>query len=193
MMYNIIISSCLFALGLITESTDATTGGKYIDGIINMIEIPLYDEYSEQHSVKIDDEDIYKINKYKWTLKKNKYTYYVCTYIKGRPLFMHRVITNASKGEICDHINHDGLNNMKSNLRLCTKAENNRNNLKHCKSSSKYKGITYDKKNKKYRAVIWYNYKFIHLGRYINEIDAARAYNLAAEKYHKEFACLNVI
>jgi len=108
---------------------------------------------------------------------------------------MHRMIMNAKKGERVDHINGNRLDNRVSNLRLCTNAENVRNSKIRSNNTTGYKGV-YQHKSKsfnKFEAYIWVDYKKIILGYFKNKIDAAKAYNKGALKYHKEFAHLNVI
>jgi len=98
---------------------------------------------------------------------------------------------NAPKGCLVDHINGDGLDNRRANLRLATPSQNNCNKPGFNKSS-KYKGVSRtDLKKKQWRAVIHYNNEMIHLGRFCNEVAAAKAYDKAAKKYHGEFAYLN--
>jgi hypothetical protein len=90
-----------------------------------------------------------------------------------------------------DHIDHNGLNNRRSNLRLCTAQQNARNHRPQLRGSSKYKGVSWRQDGKVFRALIWHNGKSINLGRFKNEIDAAKAYDKAAKKYFGEFAYLN--
>ena len=99
---------------------------------------------------------------------------------------------NAPDGMVVDHRYHDGLDNRKANLRIATIAQNNYNSLKgFYKGASKYRGVSYDKKTKKWRAIIYFENKKIHLGMFENEKDAARAYDIAAAKYHGQFALRN--
>ncbi|MBN1795425.1 MAG: HNH endonuclease [Sedimentisphaerales bacterium] len=90
-----------------------------------------------------------------------------------------------------DHIDRDSLNNKRENLRFATRSQNCMNVGKRKKVKSRYKGTYYSKREKMWRAEIRaYNNK-ISLGRYSDEVEAAKAYDKAAIQYHKEFACLN--
>ncbi len=108
---------------------------------------------------------------------------------------MHRFIIGVEDSKVhVDHINHDTLDNRKSNLRLCTHAENGRKQKKSQKGgSSKYKGVYKysDNRVKPFTAQIKFNYKRIHLGYFATEREAAIAYNKAALHYFGEFALLN--
>lgn len=109
------------------------------------------------------------------------------------PLKMHRMIMNASKGFVVDHINHNGLDNRKANLRLVTNAQNsyNRPCFKKKGSPSQYKGVYWSKRDNKWQVQISCKGKVKTIGQFKDEIQAAKAYDKAAKKYHGEFAYLN--
>ncbi len=139
----------------------------------------------------VDAEDYDRLSQYKWCAVQKPRTCYAKTFdLDGAILSMHRVVANAPKGLFVDHINHNGLDNRKSNLRLCTKKQNNRN-LRPYGKTSRYKGVHWDKGSNKFRAKITYNGKSIHLGRFVNEDDAAKAYDKKARELFGEFAYLN--
>lgn len=110
---------------------------------------------------------------------------------KFATLHMHRLIMAAPKGLVVDHINHNGLDNRRSNLRLCTNLEN----VRHCSSAkgatSKYLGVGWHKSTAKWMARIRFGGKQVHLGTFIDEAAAARAYDEAAHKHYGTFANLN--
>ncbi len=105
---------------------------------------------------------------------------------------MHKVVLNNPDSEFIDHINHNGLDNRKENVRPATRAQNNYNRQKYANNSySKYKGVSFKKKGQKWSAQIGLNNKMLFLGYFKNELDAAKAYDKAAKKYHGDFASLN--
>ena len=109
---------------------------------------------------------------------------------------MHRVIMNTLGNMNVDHIDHNGLNNQKENLRNCTQSENARNRTSRKGSTSKYLGVSKCHKIMKYGIYYYYRVKINqrqHVGNFKTEIEAALAYNEAALKYYGEFANLNII
>lgn len=105
--------------------------------------------------------------------------------------YFHRVVANATKNIIVDHINNDPTDNRRFNLRLCTKGENNLNRKIPKNNKSGHKGVYFNKNEQKYRAYIQIKGKNIHLGYYKCPKEASEAYNRAAIKYHKEFSRTN--
>jgi hypothetical protein len=111
-------------------------------------------------------------------------------------VYLHRLLLGFPKGAQIDHANCDTLDNRKSNLRLATKMLNSRNKAKPKfvgGSSSRYKGVSFDKKCQKWHAYIEVDGKRRHLGRFVDEHDAGKAYNEAAKQFFGEFAFLNEI
>jgi len=146
--------------------------------------------------VLVDDEDYEYLNQRKWYASKRGNTWYAIRIVcipKQRTIRMHRVILNAPNGMQVDHINSNGLDNRKSNLRLCTHAENQRHQQLSCRNSTGFKGVSFDKRNpqKTYYACINLNNKQIYIGCYHTAEEAAQAYDKAALKYHKKFALTN--
>jgi len=152
----------------------------------------------------VDDEDFEYLNNFQWYANKLSNTYYAME-VKSLKS-MHRFIMNAKEGQIIDHKDRNGLNNQKSNLRFCTRTQN-QTNRRAC-GCCKYLGVTFVRPNTKYiskktgkliiyhikpkyRAAITVNKKYMHLGLFETQIEAAKAYNEAAIKYHGEFANLN--
>ena len=109
---------------------------------------------------------------------------------------MHNMIMQPPKDLRVDHINHNKLDNRRSNLRLCTKQQNQWNRRKVVKNTtSKYKGVCWAKKNNKWQASLEFQKdkkrQSIYLGQFISEVEAAKAYNEAAIKHFGEFAKIN--
>jgi hypothetical protein len=104
---------------------------------------------------------------------------------------MHREIMNPTDDRFVDHRNCDSLDNRRANLRFATRAENMRNRRKKKNTTSQFVGVNFYKPSKKWDSRITHQGKRIKLGRFVSEIDAAKAYDEAAKKYYGEFARLN--
>jgi hypothetical protein len=145
----------------------------------------------------VDQEDFYRLNNFHWGAKGEDQLIYAMRFViepnkKGKIVSMHREMMNAPKGLLVDHRNGDTLDNRRSNLRLATHSQNmsNRGKLKK-KATSQYIGIFLEKSSGRWVVKTTHNNKSIWIGRFDSEIDAARAYDRAAIKYHGEFARLN--
>jgi len=140
----------------------------------------------------VDAEDYYRLARYKWCSSTcGAKTFYALANWNRKRVMIHRVIMDAPDHLFVDHIDHNGLNNTKANLRLCTLAQNMRNTRPIKGTSSKYKGVSWNKDAKKWRTVIRLNTKSQHIGHFENEIDAAKAYDKKAAELFGEFAHLN--
>jgi hypothetical protein len=139
----------------------------------------------------VDAEDYDRLSQYKWHAAKSRETYYAHRGSNGKTISMHREIMRAPKGSICDHKNHNGLDNRKSNLRLCTNAQNQYNKAAKKGCASRYKGVIPREDYKRWRAKICFGYKRIHLGYFPDQIKAASAYDDKAAELFGEFANLN--
>lgn len=145
---------------------------------------------------QVDDDDFEYINSFKWQAVKSKKgkTFYAVRrkYINGKKtlIIMHRIIMNLfDKKLFIDHIDFDGLNNQKLNLRTATFSQSN--SYRSAKSKYVYRGIRPD--CGKWESRITLNKKQIRLGRFKTQEMAALAYNEAAIKLHGSFAMLNVL
>lgn len=117
---------------------------------------------------------------------------------KQKRIHFHRELMNLADYDgktVVDHINGDSLDNRVENLRICTQKDNIKNFRIRDKSktSSKYQGVYYNKKNKNWRSIIRADNKQIEVGSFKSEIEAAEAYNEAIVKYKGEFSVLNEI
>lgn len=136
--------------------------------------------------VLVDDNDFDLVLKTSWHVDKMGYAR---GKIKGKKIFMHRLIMKASDPTVyVDHINGNPLDNRKQNLRLASNSQNQANRQKHKNHSSKYRGVTFNRKSNKWQAGIKVNGKSIHLGLHIIEEDAAEAYRKAAEFYFGDYS-----
>jgi hypothetical protein len=158
-----------------------------------MKEIPL----TQGKVALVDDEDYEWLSQWKWLYVRstNDLGYAARSQWLGngkyKTIFMHRAILGAQKGHKVDHWDVNGLNNQRHNLRLATDSQNTCNQRKHRDGKSHYKGVHWDKHAAKWRATIGWRGHWKHLGLFLNEEDAARAYNVGAREYHGEFARLN--
>jgi hypothetical protein len=140
----------------------------------------------------VDDEDFEYLNQFKWCAAKINKNYYAS---KGRSINlikMHRLIMKTPKGFVVDHIDHNTLNNQKSNLRNCLSRQNTANRTPS--GTSKYLGVSVFKTGKfkgKISGYITANKKRYSLGYFKTEEAAARKYDEMAKMCHGEFANLN--
>jgi hypothetical protein len=146
----------------------------------------------------VDPEDHERLSKYKWYTCKRDNTYYAIrgkwspVLKKRQTIAMHSEIIDVPEGLFVDHINHNGWDNRKANLRPATAADNARNSrYQKINTTSKYRGVWYNKQTRKWRAIIFVHQRSIHLGYFENQIQTAKAYDKAARKYYGEFAVLN--
>lgn len=143
----------------------------------------------------VDDEDFDFLMQWKWRafFYGNHFRATRREWISGKDtlFYMHREILQAPVGSMVDHRDGNPLNNQRSNLRLCTNAENVRNSPKHKDNTSGYKGVSWHEKTQKWLAQIRYGDKRHYLGLFDSAVDAAFAYDIAAVEMHGEFARTN--
>lgn len=139
-------------------------------------------------SVLVDDEDFEWLNQWKWSLHKiNKKYFYAERYSNHKTIPMHIFIMKTPKGMVVDHIDHNGLNNQKSNLRNCTIKENFLN--RKPSSATGYLGVY--KNGNKFIAQKIINGKVKHLGYFNDPKLAALEYDKKAKEISGKFANLN--
>lgn len=147
------------------------------------------------HRALVDEADAALIDGYKWRAliqPKNVYVHaHVGYWRDNKDIRLHRLITGAAPDQVVDHVNHDGLDNRRSNLRVCTRSFNNGNARRAINNTSGYKGVCWLKARKCWVAYIWRNNKRVHLGTFGDPWEAAQAYNIAAHGYWGEFALIN--
>lgn len=137
--------------------------------------------------ILIDDADHAWLSKYRWSLNSAGYPQ-----ASGGKL-LHRLITGAQKGEYVDHKHQNPLDCRRSELRLCRQSQNQANRRKTANCSSQYKGVSWNKDNQKWRARITSRQsgRLLHLGYFIDEVEAATKYDEAARAQYGEFALTN--
>lgn len=134
----------------------------------------------------VDDEDYEELNKYKWHANKHRNTYYAIRKSVDKEsglrkgIKMHRFIMNPPEKMQIDHINGDGLDNRKENLRVVTNRENAQN--LHIEKTSRYPGVYWCNKSKRWMSQIKYNNKTYHLGSFKSEELARSTYIMICEK-----------
>ena len=150
-------------------------------------EVPL----TQGYVAIVDDGDYEELMQYKWHAHKVTRSIVAERTECGKKIMIHRHIMQAPPGMVVDHANHDTLDNRRSNLRVCSSRENQRNRRKVSGCSSEFKGVCWNKLRKRWQVRIQADDRRIALGNYENERDAARVYNIAAVEYFGEFAVLN--
>lgn len=151
----------------------------------------------DQHTL-VDDEDFEMLSKYKWCVTNRNGKLYA---VRGRRkaelpgtklISMHRQLTGVLEGMDVDHINGDGLDNRRENLRACSHADNQKSHKKHNSwggrpTASVFKGVHWHNKNSKWCAKVSNKY----IGSFRSEVEAAKAYDAKARELFGEFAKTN--
>jgi len=145
---------------------------------------------------KVDDADFEWLSQFKWHTDLKPHTCYAQRSVKrtenGKKvrygMRMHVAILGKREGFEIDHINNDGLDNRRENLRFCTRSQNNMNRKPQRLGR---RGVTYDASKKKWAAQIQIDRQNILIGRFTNPEDAAHAYDATARELFGQFAKLN--
>lgn len=146
-------------------------------------EIILYDKsVNEKCRTLVDLDDIDRVKQYRWYLDDRGYV--SCGVIRNK---LHRFIMNCPGDKVIDHINHNKLDNRKSNLRICTQQQNSINRSKTSRNTSGYVGVCYKPKINKWQAYITVDRKPVHLGYYKNIEEAIEVRKQAEIKYFGEY------
>lgn len=175
------------------EAPAAVEPGVYddVDGRTCRIEI----EQGYSATINLGDKEL--VTPYSWRLLRgHNGKVYAYAQTKSGPVYMHRLIARTPVGRETDHINGDGLDNRRSNLRVATCSQNSANMWKPRRSdgssaTSRFKGVTWDRSRSKWQAKITVDQHCKSLGRYDSEEEAARAYDAAAVTHWGTFARLN--
>lgn len=155
-----------------------------------MKKIRIGGKHGKGKHVLVDDEDYEYLNQWKWYCDNRGYALRGVNINKHthKIIRMHRVIMDVPKGLYIDHINHNTLDNRKSNLRICNRSQNNQNQIKRPGLTSRYKGVCWCERDNGWYAQIGINGKQINLGLFRDEALAAKTYDEKAKEYFGEFA-----
>lgn len=132
----------------------------------------------------VDDEDFLYLSRFSWCFDRHGYA---VTRVGRKNVYMHRMLLSTRDNEKVDHINHNTLDNRKTNIRIVNDQQSMSNRRAYSKSG--YKGVR--KRGKKWEAFVTYNKKQQYLGVFESPEDAAKAYDKEALDKYKEYACLN--
>jgi hypothetical protein len=153
-----------------------------------VIKLPL----SKNKYALVDDEDYPKVSKHKWFVIQRGKSEHACrTVIENgnkRTEYLHRALLNPNSNEVVDHINGNGLDNQKANLRLCTKQQNSWNSDKNTKNVSGYKGVSFEKTTGKWRVRIRKDGKSYSYGLYEQAEEASKVYLEKAQELFGQYA-----
>lgn len=146
---------------------------------------------SQGQNAIVNVEDFEWLSQWNWSAMWNTHTKSFYAYRRGdkRGIYMHALIAGGRS----DHVDHDTLNNRRSNLRLASYEENSRNQRLRADNKSGYKGVDWYERYKKWRAYITVAGKHIHIGFFHSIKEASDARDQVALKLHKEFASLNSV
>lgn len=143
----------------------------------------------------VDDEDYQRLAQYSWSALRNGYAKgWVRINGTKRLIYMHRFILgieNEPRSIDTDHANGDRLDNRKANLRACTRSQNCGNARGNQEGTSRFKGVSFETRTKRWKAATKANGQYRFLGRFTREEDAAKAYDRVALQEYGKFARLN--
>jgi hypothetical protein len=147
----------------------------------------------------VDDEDYEFVRRFRWYAlrRSNKQGRYVYSHFlsRGGTVYLHRLLLLPEPDLEVDHVNGNGLDNRRANLRVATPSQN-KSNRATIGGTSAYKGVSLSpetRRRKRWRARIMAGRREVHLGRFLTEAEAALAYNEAARAIFGEFAVLNEV
>ena len=140
----------------------------------------------------VDDADYKRLAGHVWRVQHSRKSVYASRVVRGRVCMMHNEIASPPDGMVWDHVDRDGLNNQRVNLRPATRSQNQQNRSGWTRAdaakSSGFKGVSWDKSRKLWMTKITVDYKTVNLGRCATVEEAAKVYDEAAKKYFGEYA-----
>lgn len=139
----------------------------------------------------VDTADLPLIADHRWFAAKAREAFYAHSNGwrdgRGFTIRMHRLLMQPPHGMFVDHINGDGLDNRRSNLRLVTSGENSRNQKARA-GTSRFRGVSWNARSSKWTVIVCVDRRNHFIGQYCDEVEAARAYDAAALRLHGAFA-----
>ena len=150
---------------------------------------------SQMYETVVDDDDYEVVSQYNWWVHLKKgvpnSTPYVRGSVNGKKVLLHRFIMGAGAGQQVDHKDRNGLNNLRSNLRIANVSQNKANEKKRVDNTTQFKGVSFRANRaspKKFRATISVGGKKKELGYFLTAEEAFEAYKAAAISTFGEFA-----
>lgn len=144
------------------------------------------------HEALVDTEDFERLKHHAWRIgkvgKKRK-----LRVVRGRGVYLAREIMGFPPGLIVDHKDRNSLNDRRANLRPCTVAENNLNREQYPSARSRFKGVAWNPSTKNWQVYAGRRGQKVMVGRFSDEVEAARAYNAFARQHYDPFAYLNPV
>ncbi|HUO49385.1 MAG TPA: AP2 domain-containing protein [Acidimicrobiales bacterium] len=149
-----------------------------------------------QHRAVVDDVDVPLVLAHTWHANPGAHTIYVRTQVAGRKVYLHALILPSAVQ--VDHVDRNGLNNRRSNLRPAAQRLNAANQPGRLvqggrQTTSRFKGVSWDRVAGRWRAQVTVDGRMRYLGRFADEVAAAQAYDAAALGIWGEFAALNFL
>lgn len=139
----------------------------------------------------VDDEDFERVMQHSWCANKVGKIWYAQSRIKGKAVLMHRFILDVPCGKNTDHVNHDGLDNRRSNIRACSQSQNCANSGMRANNKNGFKGVLANHKGRSWCARIRKDYKQYYFCGFKTREEAARKYDQVATEWFGEFALTN--
>jgi len=136
----------------------------------------------------VDAADFAYLSQFRWHAKETRGRFYAATVIKGKSVAMHQLLMSPPPGMVVDHIDGNGLNNRRANLRICTPKQNRRNTRPRRKTS-RFLGVC--RVGDKFKAQIKHNGRTYYLGLFTDQVEAAKARDAQAKQLQGPYAYLN--
>lgn len=156
------------------------------------VRIPLNSrKYPDKYAI-VDEADAPLVQRYCWHVFHTCGNWYANASVGGKTVLMHRLIASPGKHEVVDHINHNGLDNRRVNLRCCSRSVNQQNRRSvQSNNTSGYLGVYLDRRRNKWSAQLRVNGKMRSFGYFADPAQAARARDAAALEHYGPHATLN--